>query len=100
MLTKGQARRLAADHARGRYDELPPDDEVVIMDDATIERPWGWVFFHTSQKWLQTKDVRYAVAGNAPIIVECDTGRLIETGTLMPAEYYISNYERCGDPEG
>lgn len=92
MITKKQARRLVEAEVC--------NDEIVIVDEATIERPWGWVFSYASKTWLETKDPRYAIAGNAPIIVERQSGKLIDTGTAMPIEHYIANYERCGEPYG
>ena len=38
------------------------------------------------------------VAGNAPLIVECDTGRVISTGTARRLDYYLRNYRVTGDP--
>ncbi len=100
MLTLDQARQLVAEQVCARPSWLPPEDEIVIVDAATIERPWGWVFFHTSKRWLETQDIRYALAGNAPLIVERETGRLLTTGTAYSIEHYIDNYERTGDPNG
>jgi len=100
MVTEEQARQLVADKVCERSEWLPSEDEIIIVDESTIERPWGWVFFHTSKMWLETHDVRYAIAGNAPIIVERESGNLLDTGTAMPIEYYIANYERCGNPNG
>lgn len=77
---------------------LPSDDELVLVDEATLERPWGWVFFYTSRKWAETGDLQYALAGNAPILVERTTGRLLTLGTARPVEDYIAAYERSGDP--
>lgn len=98
MITKEQARQLVAASVCGRPDWLPEDDEIIILDEHTIERPWGWVFFHTSRKWHETGDISYALAGNSPLLVERLTGRLIGTGTAMSIEHYIENYERTGDP--
>ena len=84
----------------GPSPNLPEDDEIIILDDATIEKSWGWVFFQTSKKWHETNDIKYAIAGNAPIIVEKDTGKLFFTGTAYPIEHYIQNYEKSGDPHG
>ena len=38
------------------------------------------------------------VAGNAPLIIECESGNVICTGTAMPVEYYIRNYRAIGNP--
>lgn len=73
---------------------------MIIVDEETIERSWGWVFFYTSRKWKETGDIRYAVAGNSPVIVEKATGRLILAGTAHRIEYYIENIERTGHPNG
>ena len=100
MITREQARELVAKQVCGRPDWLPPDDEIIIIDEATIEKPWGWVFFFSSKQWMETNDTKYAIAGNAPIIVEKETGRLITTGTARETEYYIENYERTGNPHG
>lgn len=68
-------------------------DSLVILHERTLEKPWGWVFFYTSKQFQETRDFRFALAGNAPYIVERETGRLIETGTAMSLDEYIANYE-------
>lgn len=73
-------------------------DSLVILHEQTLEKPWGWVFFYTSKQFQETGDFRFALAGNAPYIVERETGRVIETGTALPLDEYIANYERTGDP--
>jgi hypothetical protein len=98
MITKEAARELVIKKVCGPSPNLPEDDEIIILDDATIEKSWGWVFFQTSKKWHETNDIEYAIAGNAPIIVEKDTGKLFFTGTAYPMEHYIQNYEKSGDP--
>jgi len=99
MITHEEARRLVVEHL-GRPDWLPPEDDWIVLDEATIEKPWGWVFFHTSKLWRETGDIKYAVAGNAPLIVERESGRILCTGTACATERYIENYERCGNPHG
>ncbi len=80
-VTKEQAVALVTAQICTRAIGLHPDDEIIIVGEATIEKSWGWVFFYTSRKYRETKEVRYALAGNAPIIVERSSGRLIPTGT-------------------
>ena len=65
----------------------------MIVEDSTIERPWGWVFFYESRRFLDTGDSSARFAGNAPIIVERETGELLDTGTAHPVEFYLDNYE-------
>lgn len=97
MISKEEARRLVVEYI-GRPDWLPQEDDWIVLDEATIEKPWGWVFFHSSKMWRETGEIKYAVAGNAPLIVERESGRVIITGTARTAEHYIENYERNGSP--
>jgi hypothetical protein len=96
LIGAGEARIAVAAHLGGI--EADPGDAAVIVEDSTIERPWGWVFFYESRTFLDTGDNSARFAGNAPIIVERETGQLLDTGTARPIEFYLSNYEATGDP--
>ncbi|MCQ2032274.1 YrhB domain-containing protein [Stutzerimonas zhaodongensis] len=98
MVTKEEAHKLVADAVCGTPAWLSDGDEIIIVEANTIEKPWGWVIFHTSKLWLETNDFKYALAGNAPTLVERETGKLIPTGTAFSIEKYIENYEKTGSP--
>ena len=98
MITKEQAKNLVKKKIDDLHIELPNGDEIIILEQETIEKPWGWVFFYTSRKWFENSDDIYAIAGNAPILVEKATRTLFETGTAYPIEHYISQFEQYGDP--
>jgi hypothetical protein len=66
----------------------------LVMDEQTIETDWGWVFFYNTERYLQTRDTRYALFGNAPFTVNRHTGEVRVTGTAHPIEHYIRKYER------
>ena len=68
-------------------------DEPVILDQDTIERPFGWVFFYDSRRHQETDEFEYTLAGNAPLIVNRHDGSLYSTGTALPVEHYIRAYE-------
>lgn len=59
----------------------------------TREADFGWVFFYQSRLHLETGALRHALAGNAPLIVDRDSGDIVTTGTAHPIEYYIAEYE-------
>ncbi|WP_226669117.1 YrhB domain-containing protein [Microbulbifer aggregans] len=67
--------------------------ECVVLEDETIEKPWGWVFFYQSKAYLESGDFRDMVGGNAPYIVNRQTGAITETGTAHDIEHYINEYE-------
>jgi len=71
----------------------PIDEEWVILDQYTIEKSWGWVFFYNSREYVSTGDPQYQLIGNAPYIVNKATGELADTGTAEDIEVYISRYE-------
>jgi hypothetical protein len=76
----------------------PEGDRYIFLREHTITKDWGWVYFYTSEKWHQTGNLQYAVAGNSPFIVEKATGNIIVTGTAEPTENYINRYEATGSP--
>ncbi|MFL6210026.1 MAG: YrhB domain-containing protein [Pyrinomonadaceae bacterium] len=96
MLNKEAARQLALAHITQDWDIS--DSQPVILDDVTIERDFGWVFFYDSSKHQETGEFMYAIAGNAPIIVNKHDGSIHITGTGRPTEDYIKAYEETGDP--
>ena len=46
-------------------------------------------------RYLETGDLSFCLAGNAPIIVDARTGAATVTGTAHPVEHYIAEYERA-----
>ena len=74
--------------------------ELGLVEEATIEGDFGWVFFYATRAYLETGDDRYALVGNAPILVSRRDGSLHETGTAHPIEFFIENFERTGNTHG
>jgi hypothetical protein len=86
------------DEARRRAEELigrtrlGRRGELTICDQLTRAEDFGWVFFYDSRRYLETNDPAWALGGNAPIIVDKDSGVAELTGTSHPIEYYITAY--------
>jgi len=76
-----------------RLTPLPDGDEWIVLGRHSIERPFGWVFCYGSRLHAETGEPRYAVAGNAPFIVNRHTGAVETTGTTLPTEHYIAEHE-------
>ena len=96
MLTREEARALVVAELERppKYNYANTPKDVVVVDKLTIERSWGWVFFYNTQRYLETRNFRDALAGNAPFIVNRYTGELRVTGTAHPIEHYIAEYKR------
>jgi hypothetical protein len=96
MIDEETAKRLALERIAQSRDIAGA--HPVILDEATIERDWGWVFFYDSSGHLGSGELSDALAGNAPIIVNKHDGSLHVTGTHKPTIEFIEAYERTGDP--
>lgn len=77
--------------------EASVGEPLGLMEEKTLEKGFGWVFFYNTKRYLETGEFTYMLAGNAPFIVDKRDGSLHETGTAEPIEIYISKYEeQCG----
>jgi hypothetical protein len=90
MISEEEAQAIAAAVVE-RLAAVMGLDDLVICDVA--EFPVGWVFSYCRQRWLETHDFRYALAGNAPILIDRRTGRTHMTGTAHESTYYVAEYE-------
>jgi hypothetical protein len=93
MIDRAEATRLMSawltDHAGA--DAEGGRIELCLLEQETLEMDFGWVFFYTSKLFRDTGDFRYALAGNAPMIVDRMDGSFHSTGTAHPFEYYIED---------
>jgi hypothetical protein len=69
-----------------------------IVREATIAKPYGWIFFYQSKEFLDNGTPLAQLAGNAPIIVNRNTGELRLTGTARRLEHYLAEYEKTLPP--
>jgi hypothetical protein len=92
LINQETARRIAAEYI-GEGSLRPDGVTPVILDDKTIERDFGWVFFYQSREHIETGDFGSILLGNAPVIVDRDDGSLHVTGTAQPIESYLAKYK-------
>ena len=72
----------------------PDKPVIVVLKDQTIFRDWGWVFFYSTQLYLDTGVISDALVGNAPYIFNRNTGEILPTGTAQSIDYYVKQYEK------
>lgn len=70
------------------------DGRHVVLEDRTLERPYGWVFFYQTREYAKTGNILHAIAGSTTIIFNRFSWeyRFIETG-LRPLEVCLKEYE-------
>lgn len=67
--------------------------ELILLDDYTIKKDYGNIYFYTSKKYFETKDDRFALVGNGPFLIENTTGNIVRFGSARSDEFYIQEYE-------
>jgi hypothetical protein len=67
-------------------------NELVVVQEETVARPYGWFFSYDSKQFLATQDFDYAIAGNAPILVD-KRGHVHLTGTAHALEHYVLEFD-------
>jgi Immunity protein 35 len=68
---------------------------AVIVAARTIQKPYGWIFFYNSRRYLETSDPLEALAGNGPIVVDRETGELHALGSSSDAPESIAAFEKA-----
>jgi hypothetical protein len=89
LLTVEEATRLAREWVR-HHSFLT--GELVLIEEETVTRPYGWFFCYDSKQFLATQDFDYAIAGNAPILVD-KRGHVHITGTAYALEHYVAEFD-------
>lgn len=73
--------------------EFYAETELIILSERTIQKPYGWIYFYTSRRWLETRSIEYAIGGNGPLVVLRETGEIVTLGTARTSEEEIAAFE-------
>ncbi|MGK4003474.1 YrhB domain-containing protein [Sorangium sp. So ce1036] len=92
--TKEQALQAARSHLKSKYGL--GEDVVVFLDELTKERPYGWVFFYESRRFVEAGDMMYAFGGNGSLIADVSRERIVEVGTAKGLD---AELRRVGEQE-
>jgi hypothetical protein len=68
-------------------------DGISIIESQTIEKPYGWIFFYNSRRYVESGELVYALVGQGPVVVVADTREIIELGSAYPSEVAIKQLE-------
>ena len=54
---------------------------------SVIQGVVPWMFYYNTKEFIRSGDFKYALAGNAPLIMDRADGKLYVTGTAHPSAY-------------
>lgn len=84
----------AMEIADNRIADFESDHDFVIIKEKIIEKPFGWVFFYSTRKHVETGDINYAVPGNGPLIVDRKDGEVTLISSSIRPELAIQEHEK------
>jgi hypothetical protein len=88
VITPSQARQIAL----RKIESIGSD--LVLLDDETIKKPYGWFFFYGEKAFRGTGGIPSGVVANAPFLVKRSDGSIRNFREGRSVEEYITAYER------
>jgi len=81
---------IAFSLAREKVESLARQSETrfAILEDKTKEIKTGWVFFFDSMEFIESGDISFALAGNAPIFIT-RAGKIFQLSSAFSWEQSI-----------
>ncbi|MBX8498224.1 YrhB domain-containing protein [Pseudomonas cichorii] len=83
---------IAYEYALQRAKEYLKDSEIPLQLTHEGEFSEGWFFCYQSKEYLETGDISTQLAGNAPFLIDKETGELYVLGTAKPLKEYLDHY--------
>lgn len=93
MIDKEIARGIALSEINKLNPHQVEPIDLVLVDQHTIEKEYGWVFFYQSRQYVETGDFDYILGGNSPFLVQREDGQVFYFGTAYPVEWFMAGYE-------
>ena len=94
MITYDQAWLIAKNHVKPQEESLrniEPGDEFILG--KSVEFDEGWLFYFTSKKSLETRDLQYRPIGSGPVIVGKKQGDVYQGGSGYTEEEWIHQFK-------
>ena len=90
MITFEQARAIAL----AEIAKALPKYDFVLLDEETVAKPYGWIFWYNTRKYLETGNIMDATPGNAPFVVDNTDGNVHYLSTGVPFTEALRTVER------
>ena len=68
-------------------------ENMDIIQDATVEMHYGWVFFSQTKQYIESRDFRHQAIGSGGTLVEKTTGNTYNFGSAFSLEDNLKIYE-------
>lgn len=98
MITRWEARSIAIHHLEEK--EKMIGVKLILDEDETLEKDFGWVFFYNSKDYVENDDFSSMMVGHGPFIVCRGDGVIHQTGTAKSVEEYIEEFEALNRLKG
>jgi hypothetical protein len=72
----------------------PAADPWIVMDNLTVERSFGWIFFYNTAQFVNDRNSLHRLAGNGPVFVNRLTEAIEFFGSGSPLESILAAYEQ------
>ncbi|WP_113628149.1 YrhB family protein [Pectobacterium peruviense] len=84
---------ITFDEAVRKASEYLSDTDIPVVITSQGRFSEGWCFCFQSREYLETGKISALLAGNAPFIIDKDSGEIHSLGTAYPIEKYLQDYE-------
>jgi hypothetical protein len=92
MIKFQQARQIAENIINNMH-VIGDAGGLAIVDSATIEKPYAWIFFYNSKQYIETGDIMHALGGNAPLFISKIDGKVSTFRTGLSIDGMFEEYE-------
>ncbi|HEX8463675.1 MAG TPA: hypothetical protein VF627_03570 [Abditibacterium sp.] len=70
---------------------------IVVMDEYTIDKPYGWIFFWNTLKFHETKDRKFSIVGGGRSAFETSDSSITILPSYLDTQDAIEEYEKNRD---
>lgn len=78
-----------------RKQKFAGGDSLFIIEEEILEKEYAWIFPYTSKKYWETKDICFAIGGNAPLFISKLNGQVHTYPTGLSIDHMIDQHEEA-----
>lgn len=95
LITLEDAERIAEKFIRTAYRNRVGEELVIVDNEYTVERDYGWLFVVNTVGFVRTRDLEKGLVGNGPLLVLRDGGGIVRfSSAFFNPDMALSAYEQ------